>query len=166
MNKLKIANIVLNDFTNDSRVLKTSRTLSDLGYSVTVVAMHKTGLLDQEVIGDIALDRIKLISRPWPKLKPIQFLKYLEYVVRAVWRYRKTDICHCNDLNSLPIGLLIKFLGKNVKVVYDCHEYETEINGLKGIQKALKKLLERFLIRFADEVITVSDSIANEYSRL
>jgi glycosyltransferase involved in cell wall biosynthesis len=66
----------------------------------------------------------------------------------------------------LPVGVLIKLLGKNVKLVYDCHEYETEINGLRGIEKAAKKWLERFLISHADQVITVSKSIAAEYERL
>jgi glycosyltransferase involved in cell wall biosynthesis len=137
-----------------------------MGHQSIVVAMHNDGLKQKEFVGGVLVDRIKLTARPWPKWKPVQLLKYLEFVVRAFWRYRKADIAHCNDLNALPIGLLIKLFGKNVKVVYDCHEYETEINGLKGIEKKGKKLLERFLIRYADQVITVSDSIAYEYTRL
>ena len=161
-----IANIVLNDFTNDSRVLKTSNSLIQFGYKVTVVAMHGKGLVEKEMIGDINVDRVKLTSRSWPKYKPIQLLKYFEFVCRAFWRYKSVDIIHCNDLSTLPVGLLIKLLGKDVKVVYDCHEYETEINGLKGLEKKVKKNLERLLIRFSDQVITVSDSIADEYVRL
>ena len=161
-----IANIVLNDFTNDSRVLKTSNSLIQFGYRVTVVAIHNKGLVEEEMIGDINVDRVKLTSRPWPKYKPIQFLKYLEFVCRAFWRYQNVDVIHCNDLNTLPVGLLIKLVGKHVKVVYDCHEYETEMNGLKGFEKKVKKILERLLIRFSDQVITVSDSIADEYVRL
>jgi glycosyltransferase involved in cell wall biosynthesis len=161
-----IANIVLNDFTNDSRVLKTSNSLIQFGYKVTVVAMHDKGLAEKEIIGDVNVDRVKLTSRPWPKYKPIQLLKYLEFVSRSFWRYRDVDVIHCNDLNTLPVGLLIKLVGKDVKVVYDCHEHETEINGLKGLEKKLKKILEGFLIRFSDQVITVSDSIADEYVRL
>ncbi|MDC1143555.1 glycosyltransferase [Porticoccaceae bacterium] len=161
-----IANIVLNDFTNDSRVLKTSNSLIQFGYKVTVVAMHGKGLVEKEMIGDINVDRVNLTSRSWPKYKPIQLLKYFEFVCRAFWRYKSVDIIHCNDLSALPVGLLIKLLGKDVKVVYDCHEYETEIHGLKGLEKKVKKNLERLLIRFSDQVITVSDSIADEYVRL
>ncbi len=161
-----IASIVLNDFTNDSRVLKTSNSLIQFGYNVTVVAMHNEGLVEKEVVGDVNVDRLKLISRPWPKYKSIQMLKYLEFVCRAFWRYKSADIIHCNDLNTLPVGMLIKLFGKDVKVVYDCHEYETEINGLKGFEKKIIKILEGFLIRFCDQVITVSESIADEYVRL
>lgn len=162
----RIANIVINDFTNDSRVWKISKTLSDFGCQANVVAMHNEGLRRNESVNGVEVERIKLITRPLPKWKPIQFLKYLEFVVRASWKFRKFDVAHCNDLNALPVGLLIKWFGKNVKVVYDCHEYETELNGLKGIEKKAKKYLERFLIRYADQIITVSDSIANEYASL
>jgi len=162
----KIANIVLNDFTNDSRVLKISKSLTDFGNDPVVLAMHNTGLVVDEIVQSQKVHRIKLMTRSWPKWKPIQFLKYLEFLVKAVMTYRRVDIIHCNDLNALPVGLLIKLLGKNKKVVYDCHEYETEINGLKGFEKTAKKWLENKLIRYSDAVITVSDSIANEYSRL
>lgn len=162
----KIANIVLNDFTNDSRVLKISKSLTKFGFSTTVVAMHNAGLFESEDVIGVQVQRIKLITRPWPKWKPIQLIKYIEFLVRASMVFRNSDIIHCNDLSALPIGLLIKLFGIGKKVVYDCHEYETELNGLKGVEKKAKKWLERKLIRYADAVITVSDSIANEYSRL
>lgn len=162
----KVANIVLNDFTNDSRVLKVSKSLTALGFSPTVTAMHNVGLAESETIGDVNVCRIKLMSRPWSKRKPIQFIKYLEFLFRSFFTCRNSDIIHCNDLSALPSGLLIKLFGRGKKVVYDCHEYETEINGLKGIEKKAKKWLERKLIGYADSVVTVSDSIANEYTRI
>jgi glycosyltransferase involved in cell wall biosynthesis len=161
-----VANIVLNDFTNDSRVWKISNSLATLGYNPAVVAMYSDGLNFKESVVGVDVERIMLVSRPWPKLKPIQILKYLEFVFRAFWRFRKFDVVHCNDLNALPVGLLIKLFGRNVSVVYDCHEYETEVNGLKGAEKKARKWLERTLIPFADKVCTVSESIANEYTRL
>ena len=45
---MRIANVVLNDFTRDNRVLKTSSTLADAGYEVTVVALHKDNLPENE----------------------------------------------------------------------------------------------------------------------
>lgn len=162
----KVANVVLNDFTNDSRVWKISNTLKKFGYSPTVVAIHNQGLNYEESIFGVDVNRIKLKSRSWVKWKAVQFLKYLEFMFRVVVRFRKVDIVHCNDLGALPIGLLIKLVGTNVCVVYDCHEYEVEVNGLKGLEKKAKEWLERSLIKYADKVSTVSDSIANEYARL
>jgi hypothetical protein len=45
---MRIANVVLNDFTRDNRVLKISSTLADAGYEVTVVALHKDNLPENE----------------------------------------------------------------------------------------------------------------------
>ncbi|HGF7535547.1 TPA: glycosyltransferase [Vibrio cholerae] len=162
----KIANIVLNDFTNDSRVLKISKSLVGFGFDSVVVAMHNKGLLEKEEINGVKVRRIKLSTRSWPKWKPVQIIKYLEFLVRASTEFRKTDIIHCNDLNALPVGLLIKLFGRGKKVIYDCHEYETETNGLNSYKKKAIKWLERTLITYADAVTTVSDSIANEYARL
>lgn len=41
---MKIANVVLNDFTKDNRVFKTARALVDAGHEVTVVALHRNQL--------------------------------------------------------------------------------------------------------------------------
>lgn len=161
-----IANVVLNDFTNDSRVWKISESLKQSGYKVSVVAMHREGLPLEQSFEGVEVQRIRLISRPWPKWKPVQFLKYLEFLFRVFWRFKNVDIVHCNDLNALPIGVLIKIFGRNVAVVYDCHEYETETNGLKGNEKRLKKWLERALIKYVDRICTVSGSISKEYARL
>jgi glycosyltransferase involved in cell wall biosynthesis len=168
MNNKNVISIVLNNFTNDSRVLKEGVSLQNAGYNVTVIALHENDLLEYEQVQALPIHRVRLKSRAWLKWKSIQILKYLEFVFRVTKLYRnKIDIVHCNDLNTLPIGVLIKKISKRtIKIVYDAHEYETEANGLKGLQKQLSKWLEGFLIRFVDQVITVSDSIANEYVRL
>jgi glycosyltransferase involved in cell wall biosynthesis len=72
---------------------------------------------------------------------------------------------HCNDLETLPVGWLVKRLYK-AKLVYDAHEYEIE-EGTQGRLRLLtEKFLEKNLIRKADRVLTVSESIANEYARI
>ncbi|WP_166253973.1 glycosyltransferase family 4 protein [Marinobacter salicampi] len=162
----KVANIVLNDFTNDSRVWKISKSLASFGYHPIVVALHRPGLETKESVAGVCVYRIPLATRSWPKFKPIQIVKYFEFACKVFWRFRGVNYVHCNDLNALPIGLLIKLFSKKTRVVYDCHEYETEITGLKGVEKNGRKLLERCLIPFVDSIITVSDSIANEYARL
>ena len=163
----KVTSIVLNNFKNDSRVLKENISLQKAGYEVQVVALHEEPLAEFEEVQNIPVHRVKLKTRGWSKQKLIQLIKYFEFIYKVVKQYKKSDIIHCNDLNSLPIGVIIKkFFNKDVKIVYDAHEYETELNGLKGIQKKLVKWLERKLIKYADKVITVSDAIADEYVKL
>ncbi len=163
----KVTSIVLNNFKNDSRVLKENISLQNAGYDVTVVALHEEQLKEFEKIQNIQVHRVKLKSRKWSKTKLIQVLKYCEFIYRVAKEYKNSEILHCNDLNTLPIGVIIKkFFNKSTKIVYDAHEYETETNGLNGMQKTLVKKLEKYLIRYADKTIAVSDAIANEYVKL
>jgi glycosyltransferase involved in cell wall biosynthesis len=163
----KVTSIVLNNFKNDSRVLKESISLQNAGYKVQVVALHEDPLEEYEQVQNISVHRVKLKSRRWSKQKAVQLLKYIELVYQVVKQYQGSDILHCNDLNALPIGVFIKkFFNRDAKVVYDAHEYETELNNLKGTQKKLATWLERRLIKYVDSVITVSDAIANEYVKL
>ena len=164
---MKIANLVFNSFINDSRVIKESMSLGENNFKVEVIAHLDKGLqkLEQQhnykVLRFSHLDR-KITTSKFGKLKA-----YLKYLQESVAYTKNFDILHCNDLNTLPIAFIIKqFFNKNIKVVYDAHEYETEINGLSGVQKTATKLLEKFLIKYADSVICVSDAIANEYVKL
>jgi glycosyltransferase involved in cell wall biosynthesis len=164
----KVTSIVLNDFKNDSRVLKENVSLQNFGYVVQVVALHEAQLEEHEEVYNIHVHRVKLKTRGWSKQKPIQLIKYFEFVYRVVRQYKNSDIIHCNDLNTLPIGVIIKkFFNKDAKIVYDAHEYQ--INDVPNQSKKsikFKYYIERFFIKYADRVITVSDSIANEYSKM
>lgn len=165
---MRITNLVLNNFTNDSRVLKTSHTLQNLGHQVTVVAMHEENLAIKETLDDgVKVHRIHLATRKWSKQRLIQIIKFLEYIVKFVFNYRKSEILHCNDLSGLFVGVVCKLTKPGLKIIYDSHEYA--INDAPNQSKSsiqLKYWLEKFLIQFAKQVINVSDSIANEYVRL
>ena len=163
----KVISIVLNNFKNDSRVLKENISLQKAGYDVKVVALLEDDMDEFEVIQNVSVHRVKLKSKNWSRNRLIQLVKYFEFIYQVVRQYKDADILHCNDLHTLPIGVIVKkFFNKQVKIVYDAHEYETEINGLSGIQKKLTKKLEKFLIKYADRVITVSNAIADEYVKL
>jgi len=163
----KVTSIVLNNFKNDSRVLKENISLQRAGYDVTVVAMYEEPLEEFEKVQGIDVHRVKIKSRSLSKHPMVQFFKYLELLYRVVKAYKKSDILHCNDLNALPIGVVIKkFFNKKVKIVYDAHEYETETNGLGGLKQKVVRLIEKRLIKHTDAVITVSNLIAEEYVRL
>ena len=163
----KIANIVFNPFTNDSRVLKESFSLAYNGYDVEVIAHGDDALATQEQKDGIKIVRFAYLNRKKTSSKLQKLVIYLQWVQQVSSYVKDFDILHCNDLNALPIAYIVKRVYKrDIKVVYDAHEYETEINGLGGIQKTFVKKLEKFLIKYADRVICVSDAIANEYVKL
>ena len=162
----KIASIVLNNFTNDSRVLKEAISLQNEGYEVTVVALHHENLKEFEEVQNIPVHRVKLSSMNWSKHSIASLAKYIEWSYHVIKKYRQYDVMHCHDLNALHLGVISKLFNRKLKVIYDAHEYETEVNYLVGMKKKLSKVVEKFLIRYADRVITVSDAIAEEYVRL
>lgn len=168
INKLRVTSIVFNNFKNDTRVLKEAVSLQSNGFSVHVVALHEDPLEEREKLGDVLIHRMKLTTRKWSKNTFVQIFKYIEFLFRFCKEYRNSDILHCNDLSTLPVGVFVKLLfNRKVKIVYDAHEYEIHILSNQS-QRSIKLAfyLERFLIKYADKVITVSDSIANEYVRL
>jgi glycosyltransferase involved in cell wall biosynthesis len=163
----KIANLVFNPFVNDSRVWKESNSLLKHNYLVEVLAHHSKGLLERETKDGIIINRFGYLDREKTTGNFGKILAYIVFVFKCVRYSKKFDILHCNDLNTLPIAYFVKlFYGKKYKVVYDAHELETAIQGLKGIKKIIVKWAERNLINTADKVIVVSDSIANEYVKL
>jgi glycosyltransferase involved in cell wall biosynthesis len=164
---LQAINIVLNNFINDSRVLKTTKSLLSMGIDIHVVCLHEVGLPEHETLENLKVHRIKLKTRSWSKLKVVQLFKYAEFVWRVLREYRKSQIYHCNDLSALPIGVLAKLMNRGSKVIYDAHEYEiNDVPNQSRLSIKLKYFIERFFIQFADEVITVSDSIADAYKGL
>ena len=164
----KVTSIVLNNFKNDSRVLKENISLQKAGYDVKVVALHEESLKEYDKVQNIQVHRVKLKSRGWSKHKLVQLLKYFEFIYKVVKQYKKSDIIHCNDLNSLPIGVIIKkFFNKNAKIVYDAHEYEiNDVPNQSQRSIKIKYYVEKFFIKYADKVITVSNAIADEYVKL
>lgn len=166
MSKKKVVNVVLNNFVNDARVFKTTSSLSRNDHDVEIVAVHADGIPESEAKYGFKVTRVKVTTKNFPKVKPVQLVKYFEFLVRVFFRYRnRVDIVHCNDLNAMPIGYLLKKFSRNkVKIVYDCHEYETERDGMSSFEKKVLKFFEKYLIKFADSVMTVSDSIARCYS--
>ena len=164
----KVTSIVLNNFKNDSRVLKENISLQRAGYDVQVVALHEEPLAEFEEVQNIPVHRVKLKTRGWSKQKLIQLIKYFEFIFRVVKQYKTSDILHCNDLNALPIGVIIKnFFNKDAKIVYDAHEYEiNDVPNQSQRSIKIKYYIEKFFIKYDELVINVSDSIANAYVKL
>ncbi len=162
----KVTSIVLNPYINDSRVIKETQSLRKAGYEVSVIALHdgREGLAEYEVMDGVAVHRIRLVSKSWSKLPPVQVLKYIEFCVQAICEI-KADIVHCNDLNALPVGYILKSILRCKKIVYDAHELESERNGQGSLAKHLARFLEGVLIKNVDAVITVSDGIADWYKQ-
>lgn len=162
----KVNMFVLNSFKNDTRVLKTAMSLDKFGFEVRIIAFFENGLKESENVHNIAVNRVKFFGNGWSKSKFIRLFQYLHFVLKTL-KFKDADYIHANDIHTLPTAFLIKKLfKKDTKIIYDAHEYETETVNLRGIFKTLSKKIEKFLIKYAYRVITVSPSIAKDYAKL
>jgi glycosyltransferase involved in cell wall biosynthesis len=87
----------------------------------------------------------------------------------AFWKYLRTlpekpDVVHCNDLDTLLVGVLAK-RRYGCRLVYDAHEFYplSDPHG-RWLDIGIFSLIERVLIRQADAVVTVNPPLAKAMS--
>ena len=164
---MKIANLVFNNFINDSRVLKESISLANGGYEVEIIAHGDRGLDEFEKEKNFTIRRVSYLNREESKSILSKLGAYLNYLRLSAKHCKTFDIIHCNDLDTLPIAFIVKkFYNKNIKVVYDAHEHETERHHQSKFDKKILKIVENFLLKYVDKMITVTEPIADEYAKL
>jgi glycosyltransferase involved in cell wall biosynthesis len=156
--------VVLNAFTHDSRVLRQVSTLAKRSPEIRVFALHEDRLPTEEAREQYRLRRFQLSTRPLPRTKLVQGVKYLECLLRMTWQgiRLKPEVVHAHDLEALPIGYLIAKLA-HARLVYDSHELWSGQAASHSYPRWLFKLavgLEKALARRADAVITVTESIS------
>ena len=98
-------------------------------------------------------------------LRAFRAVRTLDYYARAsrvVLRERPV-LVHCNDFNTMWIGVLAKVFAGSA-IVYDSHELWPDRNG-RWESRAWLLAAEWLFVRVADEVVTVSPAIAERMAR-
>ncbi|MBK7383818.1 MAG: glycosyltransferase [Flavobacteriales bacterium] len=145
---------VTNDLSTDNRVHRTCVVLRELGYEVVLVGRVLPGSLPLH--RPYGTKRMRLLF-------PKGALFYAEYNLRLflLLLFRRVDLIVANDLDTLLACHLAK--GRR-KLVYDSHEYFTEVPELEGrFARKVWLAIERWIFPKLRTVITVNGSIAREY---
>ena len=151
---------VTNDMSTDQRVDKVCRSLMSKGHQVEVVCRQLPDSMPLD--RPYPVHRMRLIFRKGA-------LFYAEYNLRLFFYLlsKKVDIYLANDLDTL-LANYITFLNKrDTALVYDSHEYFTEVPELQG--RAARKAwlaIERWIFPKLKHVYTVNQSIADIYASL
>jgi glycosyltransferase involved in cell wall biosynthesis len=155
------------EIANDNRVINYTNALANHGHQVSLICPESRKQTTMQY--QFSAVYISLFVQKLPSFFVFNLIKILEFIFRSMLRAIevKCEIIHANDLQGLVVASFIKrFVHKEATVVYDAHEYETEANGIKGFRKKVYQFLEKRLIKRVSRVITVSDTISNEYVRL
>lgn len=156
----KVVLSVTNDLYTDPRVDKVCNFLTRNGFDVTLVG-RRYG--DSAVLAPRAykMHRLRLLFR-----KGAFF--YAEYNIRLFFYllFHHFDLFVANDLDTLLPNVLISKL-KRKRLVYDSHEYfcgELSIADRPFVKRVWKSI-ERFCFPKLKDVITVSQSIVDQYEQ-
>ncbi len=158
--KQRVILTVSNDIATDQRLHKVCTSLEKAGFSPLLVGRKKKNSL--------ALEKRSYATERLPMWFEEGKLFYLELNLRLFFYLlmHRADIITANDLDTLLPCFLVSRL-KGSKLVYDSHEYYTEVPELahRPFEKKLWTLLERWIFPQLERVSTVGNSIANAYSQ-
>lgn len=157
----KIYFSVINDLSSDQRVNRIILSLVNRGVSVCLVGRKLPDSLPLEK-RSYATHRMRLMFRKG-------FLFYAFFNIRLflflIYR-RKIDFLVANDLDTLPANFFVSRLRK-IPLIYDSHEYFTEVPELIDRQKVRNFWLnvEKRLLPKIKHAYTVSEPIAEVYKQ-
>lgn len=161
--KIKLVSVVLNDFRNDSRVLKVMKTLNRAGYQGVVSALHRPGLEEEGSIEGVRFSRVKLKTYSLPRF--LNAIKFVEMVIRLRRRYGKFDIWIANDFEALVLYYLVRLIGGRSKLLYDSHELQSYREGISPLKGKFIRWMEALVLSRKSVVFNVSPGIVDIYNR-
>lgn len=149
---------VINDLNTDQRVHRTCLTLQKQGYNVTLIGRKLPDSANLEK-RTYACKRMFLFFKKGPAF-------YLFFNIRLflLLLTKKRGLLVANDLDTLLANYLISKI-KDWPIVYDSHEYFTEVPELQDapLKKKIWSALEKRIIPKLKYCITVNNSIARLY---
>ncbi len=148
---------VTNDLSTDRRVERTCEVLLECGYQVVLLGRKRSPHMPLE--RPYRCVRMSLAFKKGP-------LFYAEYNLRALLflLVNRASLIVSNDLDTL-LACRTAQVVKGAELVYDSHEYFTEVPELEG--RFARKVwlgLEKRIVPKLKHLVTVNDSIAKEYA--
>ena len=150
---------VTNCICYDQRVHKMAQAVSSLGCEVTIIGRVRGDCCKNDGV-PFKTKRFKMFFN-----KGFLFYKFFNIRLFFYLLFHRFDILVANDLDTLLPNFLVARV-RNLKLVYDSHEYFTGVPELSGrpFVKWIWILIERNIFPHLKYVITVSDSIADLYN--
>lgn len=152
---------VTNDLSTDQRVHKVCTTLHEMGFDVTLVGRRQKASkpLEQRAY---KTHRMKLMFEKGAKFYAAFNIRLFLYLL-----FHKADVLVSNDLDTLLANHWAKKFKRKATLVYDSHEYFTEVPELVSrpkVQNYWRKIEQKCFPKL-ERIITVNQSIADMYEK-
>ena len=169
MKQMKILMLLGNAFNPDPRVLKEAQSLVDNGMDVLILAWDREAKLPEtEVYDKIRIKRVRVRSGFGKGIAQVPYITMVHLRFIALGLFQKADIVHCHDLDTLPVGVIIKILKFfSIKIIYDSHENFPVQKALElpKVAYSIMNFLEKLCMIFVDTVFTASSILEEEFSK-
>lgn len=151
---------VINDLATDQRVHKHCMVLSEMGYDVLLIGTV-TSTSKELADRDYQTHRMRLPFEKGPMF-------YVSFNIALLFQllFRRSELLFSNDLDTLLPNFIASMV-KRIPLIYDSHEFFTEVPELTGrpkVQRIWKRLESAILPRLKN-TLTVNASIAELYMK-
>jgi len=153
----KVIISVSNDLYSDQRVRKACDSLLNMGFEITLLGrkLHNSNNMPER---NYKIIRFPLMFKSGPLFYANLNIRLFFYLL-----FHKSDVLLANDLDTLTANYIVSKI-KRIPLVYDSHEYFTEVPELQGrIAKKIWEKIEKYIFPKLENTFTVNDSIANIY---
>ncbi|HZG00361.1 MAG TPA: glycosyltransferase family 4 protein, partial [Chitinophagales bacterium] len=162
---VNVAMLLDNEFVLDKRVYREAKALVNADFNLTLYAVRRRDLQDDEVKDGIRVKRI--FSQALFDVKQPGYMRAMAEKIAAT----EPDVVHCHDSRMLHVGVSIKRMRPQTTLIYDSHElfhsWPIHYDSLRPdvvlktwLVRQLEIRREKSDSRFIDHLITVSGSIA------
>jgi glycosyltransferase involved in cell wall biosynthesis len=162
----RVAMLLSNPFAPDVRVYREATSLIKHGHAVTVYAWDRQGkhppFSEEE---GVKVERLHIPAGYGRGAKSL--VAFARFGLAATRRVLSTsfDVVHCHDLDTMPFGYVIA-RARGRPVVFDAHEPYSLYLRFPETLRRLLALLERWMARRADHVITVTPALVRRFAEL
>jgi len=133
--------------------------------------IHLLGISNQHP-GITRIDERRLIRHyrvrilPLRGIKTLQFYLLFSFKIFFSYLFRPVRVIECHSVEFMGVATWLKFFKRDVRIVYNPHELETEKNGQTPRMRKVARLIENRYIRKYDHIIPVADKISEWYRKV
>ena len=165
---MKVLKVATYDWKNASRDKRELSLYREMGHDVYVLCKgNKNDYLKKDNVD--GFDVFRCTTRPFGNLFP-RFINRIASTIMWVKCIMKInpDVISGENPNGAFIGVVAKKIikDKNIKLIYDAHEFHLFAGRISNLKRTALKLLEKYILKNVDLTIVVNNSILDEMTKI